>query len=387
MDQIKKFYITEFLKTQNYFIPVMILFLHFNKLNYTQIFILYSIQSAAVFLLEIPSGILADRIGKKPALLVSRVSLIPAYFIFAFLSGFLWFLFAMIFLAVNKAFKSGTHKAFIFDYLKYSGSEVTPTEVYGKCKFWARIGEAIASVAGGVIAVKYGYEAVFLAALIPVILNIFNTVSYADIEGKTGIRIPGLREQFIHIKNSAVEIFGKKNMLKLILNSALFIFCIEASEKFLQPYMVSAKIKVEYFGVIYMIFMLITAFASRYSFTLENHFKRYSIINYLGIFATIPFIFFGIGIVEKWGIVFFLMIFLLKNLRRPILTTELNENISSSNRATILSITALAKSVFLMLFLPVIGYISDNFSMTSAFIVIGLLALINGIVFKIDNKS
>ena len=64
MNQTGKFYLTEFLKTQRYFIPVMILFLQLRSLNYTEIFILYAVESAVVFLMEIPSGILADRLGK-----------------------------------------------------------------------------------------------------------------------------------------------------------------------------------------------------------------------------------------------------------------------------------------------------------------------------------
>lgn len=384
MDQIKKFYLTEFLKTQNYFIPIMILFLQFNKLNYTQIFILYSIQSAIIFLLEIPSGVIADQFGKKPALLVSRLSLIPAYLIFSFTSGFSWFLIAMIFLAVNKAFKSGTHKAYIYNYLKQTGSHITPTEVFGKSKFWARIGESIASVSGGYIAVKFGFESVFLAALIPAFLNILNTITYSKIDEKNTVNAFRWNEHFKHISVSFREIRSNSNTVKIILNSAVFMFCIEASEKFLQPYMVSAGIKIKYFGFIYMVFMLFAAFGSRYAFIVERYFKRSLIINRLGLFAVIPFLLIGLGIVEKWGVLFFLVIFLLKNLRRPILTTELNMNISSSSRATILSITALSKSLFLMLFLPVIGYISDKLSFTAVFIVLGMILLINRFVLKIN---
>jgi len=333
--------------------------------------------------MEIPSGIIADLIGKKPVLLISRIALIPAYLIFSFTSDFFSFMIAMVFLAVNKSFKSGTHKAYIFDYLKNPGFSITPTEVYGKCKFWARIGEAAASVSGGYLAVKFGYESVFVAALFPSVLNIINTITYADIEKNHSVKRLNWENQYLHLKNSIIDIFARRNTFRLIINSALFIFCIEASEKFLQPYMKMAKIDVKFFGIIYMVFMVITAFATRYAYKLENHFKRYSIVNFLGLFAVVPFILLGSGIVEKWGVSFFLLLFLMKNLRRPVLTSELNESISSSNRATILSITALTKSLFLMLFLPVIGYISDNLFITDTFILIGIILLLGVILLRI----
>jgi len=119
MSQIHKFYLTEFLKTQRYFIPIMILFLQFHRLSYTEIFLLYAVQSFVVFLLEIPSGVFADLFGKKAALIISRASLIPAYALFAAADNFWIFLLAMIFMALNKAFKSGTHKAYIFGYMEH----------------------------------------------------------------------------------------------------------------------------------------------------------------------------------------------------------------------------------------------------------------------------
>ena len=176
MNQIYKFYLTEFLKTQRYFIPIMILFLQFSRLNYTEIFILYAIESAVVFLMEIPSGVMADRFGKKFILILSRSFLIPAYLLFYFADNFILFTAAMIFLGLNKAFKSGTHKAFIYDYLKQTRSDISPSEVFGKGKFWGRLGEASSSLIGGFIAVQFGYNEVFLFTLIPTVLNILNAI-------------------------------------------------------------------------------------------------------------------------------------------------------------------------------------------------------------------
>ena len=68
MRQVHRFYLTEFLKTQRYFIPVMILFLQFHHLSYTEIFVLYAVHSFVIFLLEIPSGVFADQFGKKASL-------------------------------------------------------------------------------------------------------------------------------------------------------------------------------------------------------------------------------------------------------------------------------------------------------------------------------
>ena len=206
MSQIRKFYLTEFLKTQRYFIPIMILFLQFHKLSYTEIFLLFAIQSFVVFVLEIPSGVFADQFGKKAALIISRASLIPAYALFAVADNFWIFLLAMIFMGLNKAFKSGTHKAFIFDYMEQNPSQITPSEVFGKNKFWARMGEAAASAAGGFIAARLGFSMVFVFALIPALVNLLNALTYEKIQEKHCLQKFSLSQHFLHIRGSLIDI-------------------------------------------------------------------------------------------------------------------------------------------------------------------------------------
>jgi MFS family permease len=383
MNQVHKFYLTEFLKTQRYFIPIMILFLQFHRLSYTEIFLLYAIQSFVVFLLEIPSGVFADLFGKKPALIISRASLIPGYALFAVADNFWIFLLAMIFMALNKTFKSGTHKAYIFEYMEQNSSKTTPSEVFGKTKFWARLGEALAAAAGGFIAARLGFPVVFVFALFPAFLNLINALTYEKIEEKHRVTQFNLSMHFKHIGESLVEIKGSKIVKRLIINSAIFVSCMEASEKFFQPYMVEARIPIEWFGIVYMVILIITAFGSRYAYLFEAKYKRTAIANVSGWIGVIPFVILGLEFISISGIVLFFLILFLKSARRPAMITELNTHISSAKRATILSTDSLFRALFLLVLLPVIGHLSDSFSIYTAMLIIGMLLLLNQIFFWI----
>ena len=383
MRQIHKFYLTEFLKTQRYFIPIMILFLQFHQLSYTEIFLLYAIQSFVVFLLEIPSGVFADLFGKKAALIISRASIIPAYALFAVADHFWVFFLAMIFIGLNKAFKSGTHKAFIFDYMEQNPSQITPSEVFGKNKFWARMGEASASAAGGFIAVRLGFSMVFVFALFPAVVNLINALTYEKIREIHRVKTFSLSMQFKHIGESLAEIKGRKIVRRLIINSAIFVSCMEASEKFFQPYMVEARIPIEWFGIVYMIILIITAFGSRYAYLFETKFRRMDIVNVSGWIGMVPFVILGLGFVSVSGISLFFIILFLKSARRPAMITELNTHISSTKRATILSTDSLFRAVFLLAFLPIIGHLSDSFSIYTAMLIIGIILFMNQIFFRI----
>jgi MFS family permease len=361
----------------------MILFLQFHKLSYTEIFLLFAIQSFVVFLLEIPSGVFADLFGKKSALLISRASLIPAYALFAVADNFWVFLLAMIFIALNKAFKSGTHKAFIFDYLEQNPSQITPSEVFGKNKFWARLGEAIASAAGGFIAARLGFPMVFVFALVPAFLNLVNALTYEKIQEEHCVKKFSLALHFKHIGESLVDIKSKRIVYRLIINSAIFVSCMEASEKFFQPYMVDAQIPVQWFGVVYMVILIITAFGSRYAYLFETKFSRTDIANISGWIGIVPFVFLGLQFISVSGIFLFFIILFLKSVRRPAVITELNTHISSAKRATILSTDSLFRALFFLVFLPIIGHLSDSFSIYTAMLIIGILLLLNQIFFRI----
>lgn len=387
MKQLYKIYLTEFLKTQRYFLPVIILFFQFHHLSYTEIFVIYAVRSLVIFLLEIPSGVLADKIGKKKTLIFSRASLLPVYAIFALADNFWMFLAAAVIEAFNRAFKSGTHKAYIYDFLLQDDLSETPSKVYGKGKFWARMGEATAALAGGFIAAQFGYPAVFWFALGPALLNVINAVSYSDIEKEKEKKATmGLADYFSHVRGSVLEIKENRIIQRLIINSAVFVGSLSAAVKFLQPYMQQANVPLEWFGVVYMGIMILTAYSSRYAFRLEKRFKRSQIANFTGWAGVVPLIILGMGFNALSGIILFIFLYIFKHARRPAMITQLNEYISSGRRVTILSADSLFRSLFQLTFLPVVGLLSDNISIYAAILMIACILILNQILFFIPSK-
>lgn len=387
MKQIYKIYLTEFLKTQRYFLPVIILFFQFHHLTYTEIFVIYAIRSLVIFLLEIPSGVLADKIGKKKTLIFSRASLLPAYAIFALADNFWMFLVAAVIEAFNRAFKSGTHKAYIYDFLLQDDLSETPSKVYGKGKFWARMGEATAALAGGFIAAQFGYPAVFWFALVPALLNVINAVTYRDIEVKRQKSSLGMKSYIGHIVDALGEIRGNRVVQRLIINSAVFVGSLSAAVKFLQPYMQQANVPLELFGVVYMGIMILTAYSSRYAFRLERRLNRSQIANFTGWAGVVPLIILGLGFNTISGIILFIFLYIFKHARRPAMITQLNEYISSDRRVTILSADSLFRSLFQLTFLPVVGLLSDNVSISAAILMIGGILVLNQILFYIPFQN
>jgi len=101
-----------------------IFFLYFlEHLSFADGITLGAIYYFSVFLLEVPSGYLSDRFGRKRTLVAATVMFICAYLLFLAADTFASFVVAQVFIAAGIAFQSGSDSALLIDSLKALGRE------------------------------------------------------------------------------------------------------------------------------------------------------------------------------------------------------------------------------------------------------------------------
>lgn len=66
-----------------FFVPVIVLFWNENGLDSLDIYLLQSLFALAVVLLEIPTGLLADRVGRRASLLAGSAMLVLGQAVYA----------------------------------------------------------------------------------------------------------------------------------------------------------------------------------------------------------------------------------------------------------------------------------------------------------------
>jgi MFS family permease len=387
MKQTTKFYIGSFLKNQTYFTPIFVLLLQFYNLNFQEIFWVFTIGSVASLLLEIPTGIIADLWGRKKSIIISKFFIMGSYLIFAFSKQFWFFVIAQVIYEIGEAFRSGTEAAYVYDYLEENKkNNPTYTEVKAKQKYYARIGESIATTIGGFLAVKFGYNSVFLFATFPAFLNLINTISWKPISENTEIKL-NLKNASLHAIDSIKTIIRNKQLFRITLNITIFYSIIQAVNKFIQPYMVNVGIPIENFGIIYTIALFIAVLVSKYSYIIENKFGTRKSMNTMTFLSAIPMIIIGFGLKSYLGVLLLFSIIIIENFRSPIANTEFHNHVKANNRATMGSILALSKSIGKIAILPIIGYFADVFSIYYATLFLGIILMINGILFFIKNDK
>lgn len=390
MKQVNKFYLASFLKNQTYFVPIIVLFFQDLGLNYQEIFWIFTIGSAFSFLIEIPSGMIADLFGNRKSIIVSKFLIFLSFIFFGFSSGFVSLLLANLVYELGKSFRSGTETAYVFNYLDdYKDSENNPkyTKIKINQKFFARLSEAIAALLGGFIAYRYGFSWVFFAAAIPALVNFIQTLSWKKLklEERDKKERPSLSFQYLFIKKSIKEVFENKNIFNLVLNISFFSVGFAALDKFIQPYMKMSGLDLQYFGVVYSVFLILVAFLTKFASRLEDKIGAEKIMNYTSYIALVPLILLSFRFESYLSIGLFFIVLMIDNLRSPIANNLFHEQVKSENRATMGSILELSTSFNKLWFLPVIGYMADIYSMYTAIFIISGVILLNAIFFKIKN--
>ena len=129
--QYYKFCAYGFLKNLRFFDPFILLFFRSVGMSYLHIGVLFSVREISTTVLELPTGVIADLFGRKNSMISSFLAYILSFIIFYTSSKYNLFIIAMFLFAVGEAFRTGTHKAMIFDYLKIKNISHLKTEYYG----------------------------------------------------------------------------------------------------------------------------------------------------------------------------------------------------------------------------------------------------------------
>jgi hypothetical protein len=106
---------------------------------------------------------------------------------FFFAGSYTLFFAAMFLFAVGDAFRTGTHKAMIFDYLKLKGWAEQKADYYGHTRAFSQFGSAISSLLSAALVFFTGnYRYIFLITAVPYIIDLILLASYpAVLDGNT----------------------------------------------------------------------------------------------------------------------------------------------------------------------------------------------------------
>jgi len=399
--QYFKFCTYGFLKNLRFFDAFFILFLVEKGLPYTQIGILYAVREIFINIFEIPSGIMADSYGRKNALIGSFFLYIISFSVFYLSNDFWLFLIAFILYGIGEAFRSGTHKGMIIDYLKLNHWEGQKINYYGHTRSWSQKGSAISALVAGLIVFYSGtYQNIFLYSIIPYLLNLLLIISYPKELNRSLEQINQKSRFGIRLTTkSFFKIIKQPNVLKIINTSAIHTAYLRAVKDYIQllmvnvaliiPIMINVEVEKKngiVIGVIYFFIYLATSRASQISSKVAAKSKQNisNITLLLGfIFGIICGVFF---IFDLWiiSIIAFAGIYIVENIRKPILTGFIADQVPNEILTSVISAQSLLRTIITAILAFVFGFIADNFGIGVSFIVVSVFLTLSTILMNID---
>ena len=366
-----KIYIYKFLSEFYLIAPILIPYYKSNLLNSTQIFTVQAAYALSILIFEVPSGFLADSIGRKKTLILGAVFFPLGIGIYVLTSSFYTFILAEFILAVANSMRSGCDSALIYDTLIQMKKASEYKKFEGRSFFFTRIGTSLSSVAGGTLAL--------VSLQTPFFINI--------ITGSLMLPIALLLQEPQREKMKSSQPF--KAILKicrfsfshgplriLILFTALVMSTgITGVWAYFLHYE-ALGFNVGYFGILFAVFQLASAWGSSQTYRLEKILgskKSLLILLFtapnlvlLGLFKSVfllPLIFINAFL---WGFSF------------PLCMDYLNRIIKSDIRATVLSVANMTGSLAFAVLSPLFGKLVDAFSLSMAFMLLGIYFFILG---------
>ena len=394
--QYYKFCLYGFLKNLRFFEPFLIVFLLDEGLSFLEIGALYSVREILINIFEIPSGIIADSFGRKRSLIFSFIFYIISFLIFFFSDQYVLFMVAIIFYAFGDAFRTGTHKAMIFDYLRLNNWVDQRANYYGHTRSWSQMGSAISAlIAAFIIFVSGNYKIIFIFSTVPYVLDLILISSYPNyLDGKhNNFKFDIIKDKLLKTTKNFICSFKSPDILRSVSNLSIYSGLHKSIKDYLQPviqtFALSLTILVAYsekqrsailIGLIYSIIFILSSMASRYSGRFKNRIKSshkaLNITLYIGLFITLltglfyNYSFFAVSII------FYVGIYLVENIRNPIGVAHVSDLYNDEVLATALSANSQAKSLLAAIFAPILGLLADQFGVGIALSSLSILLIV-----------
>ena len=394
--QYYKFCLYGFLKNLKFFDPFLILFFIDAGLSFLQIGTLYAVREISTNILEVPTGIAADSLGRRKTMICSFIFYIISFALFFYSDSYLLFVPAMILFAFGEACRTGTHKSMIFEYLKINNWQDQKVHYYGDTRSWSQIGSAVSAlIAAAIVFISADYKYIFFYSIIPYFINLLLMMSYPkQLEGK--IKHQGesqIRAKLIKVIKESINCFKSIATLRVINSLSVFSGFHRATKDYLQPVLSAFALSLPIFlvyeenkrtalviGIAYFFIYILTSFASKRSGKSADKFNH--IIVPLNI-SMIAGLLMGVLIGVFYNLDFLLIsillyigIFIIQNLRKPMGISYVSDMTNHDILATTLSAESQVTSLFSGIIAVFIGYCADKFGLGTALIIVSFVLLV-----------
>lgn len=382
---IGKLYLLSAMRMAAMFMAVMIPFLQSIGLTSREYFFLIGFFSFLVVVLEIPSGYLSDRWGRKRTLLTGSIAASIGIVLWSTSYGFWQYLLGEVFWAIGYSFFSGTTDAMLYDSLLEKGEEKHFRSVTAKSLRIKFTIQALLSIAGGFVAARYGLRSTywisvpFIMSTIPISLSLREPLRHKIQE-----------ERHLSAMISIMRtVLIQDHVLRMIILLSAILVTISMTLVFItQPFQDLIHFPLQYFGIPHAIGLLGVSAASKMTPLLQKRFHDHVLLTLIMITTISSMIIAGLQ-VTLLGLLIILMGRSVFGILDPLSQDMINQRTRSDIRATTLSIRSFLVQILFVVITLILGGLSNVYSLTQMMVWIGVVSGIVsiGLLFNVNRYT
>lgn len=382
---IFKYYLFQFFYAMSFaYVPFFVLFMKERGLSYEEIGMTQGIYYVLFLLFDLPTGVIADKWGRKLALALTAVIKILALVICIFSYSFYFFVVAEFLFSLSRAFASGSGSAFLYDSLLYTKESHNYKKIQGKALTMHLVGNTIAALIGGVISYFVDLQYVYIFSVVFAFAAFFVALRFQE-SMIFAVSTDALTSAFnfygSHLIASVKEVILNKFIIWVIFYSSFIFVLIRANLiSLMQPLLIFFMMPKFMFGIIDTVTSLGAAIFSYFSDSVENK------IGFKKTFLLMPLImlisYLGMGLVNsKLAIVFVFIQMFTIGIYPPIVKDYIQKEIvDSKKRATILSMESMLGRGTFSVFAMFLGYVLHTYDVKVAMTITAVFAFVGSIL-------
>jgi len=353
------------------YMPIVVPFYEKNGLSMQSIMILQGVYSVSIVLMEIPSGYLADVIGRRQTLILGVVLGALGFGVYTISFGFVGFLIAEIILGLGQSFVSGADSALLYDTLVEDGRQDEYTRYEGRITSLGNLAEAIAGITGGLLAlislrVPYIAQAIIAATAIPAALGL----------REPHRQTPLLQANFREIlRITEFALFRNRELRRNIIFSSFVGTATLTMAWFAQPFFEHAGIGLSWYGLLWTALNLTVAVTAFIAYGIEKKIGQKWSVWLIALLIPGGYLFLSAAH-QATGLLILFGFYMVRGFATPVLKDYINRITGSDIRATVLSVRNFIIRLLFAVVGPFAGYIKDVYSLSQALLLSGIIFMV-----------
>ncbi len=348
-------------------------------LNPLQIVLIGTTLEITHFLFEIPTGVVADKYSRKLSIIIGLFLIGVSFIAEGLFPLFFMLIFIQIILGIGDTFTSGADEAWIADEL--NGKDLAPVFLKGTQigQFFSIIGTIISMVLGGFIYIRLPY---YISGGLFILLAIFFIFYMKETQFK---KVVSSENHFKHMVNSVklvLQLIKQKPVLILMVAITLFYgLYSEGFDRLWTPHILEeinltpnkALLLTGFISLIAMLLSILAVVYIKWRLQKSGKLEKVWLLFVINLLMVFALFFFAITKEIVVTASLYIVFYTVRRINQPVYRAWMNEHITSSIRATVLSTYGQLDSIGQVISGPIIGAIALNTSISFGIVISSIL--------------